>query len=393
MDQASKGEIALIAGSYQKAIECYTKALEQSPTAATYYIKRSTAYQRSAKYQDALSDASQATLLAVKRAKRELIAQAQLRRGIALFHLERYGDADFVFGIVKKLDDKEKSVGIWQIKTTSKLDTLPESDPKREITIKEQPDDISISALPSPSLASSLQPQAKPIAQTSADKIKHDWYQNNDRVYVSLLVKGVPEDKATIDITDNSISISFPLLTGTTYDFSIEPLFAPVVVLESTSKIMSTKVELSLKKQKPGQKWSALEGTSASTPIAVQTRIDETSASIPAAAEKGPAYPTSSRSGPKNWDKIASSYKKPAKAKEKEPGPDDDFVDSDEEGDPVNNMFKKIYKGASDDTRRAMMKSYQESNGTALSTDWTEVQKKKVETSPPDGMEVKSWEL
>ena len=31
-----------------------------------------------------------------------------------------------------------------------------------------------------------------------------------------------------------------------------------------------------------------------------------------------------------------------------------------------------------------MMKSYVESNGTALSTDWKSVGKGKVETSPPD---------
>jgi len=40
-----------------------------------------------------------------------------------------------------------------------------------------------------------------------------------------------------------------------------------------------------------------------------------------------------------------------------------------------------------------MMKSYQESNGTALSTDWKDVSKKKVETSPPEGLEAKKWEI
>jgi suppressor of G2 allele of SKP1 len=34
----------------------------------------------------------------------------------------------------------------------------------------------------------------------------------------------------------------------------------------------------------------------------------------------------------------------------------------------------------------------QESNGTVLSTDWKEVGSKKVEGSPPEGMEVKKWE-
>ena len=33
-----------------------------------------------------------------------------------------------------------------------------------------------------------------------------------------------------------------------------------------------------------------------------------------------------------------------------------------------------------------------ESNGTVLSTNWKEVGSKKVEGSPPDGMEMKKWE-
>lgn len=37
------------------------------------------------------------------------------------------------------------------------------------------------------------------------------------------------------------------------------------------------------------------------------------------------------------------------------------------------------------------MKSYQESNGTTLSTNWDEVKKGKVETKPPTGQEAKKW--
>lgn len=33
-----------------------------------------------------------------------------------------------------------------------------------------------------------------------------------------------------------------------------------------------------------------------------------------------------------------------------------------------------------------------ESNGTVLSTNWKDVGSKKVEGSPPDGMELKKWE-
>ncbi len=73
--------------------------------------------------------------------------------------------------------------------------------------------------------------------------------------------------------------------------------------------------------------------------------------------------------------------------KENAEGEDDDL----EDGDPLQGFFKKLYKDSSPDTRRAMMKSYIESNGTALSTNWDEVGQKPVETHPPDGMEAKKW--
>jgi hypothetical protein len=41
--------------------------------------------------------------------------------------------------------------------------------------------------------------------------------------------------------------------------------------------------------------------------------------------------------------------------------------------------------------RRAMNKSFQESGGTVLSTNWSEVGSKKVEGTPPKGLEMHKW--
>ncbi|KAI1135598.1 SGS-domain-containing protein [Hypoxylon sp. FL0543] len=86
------------------------------------------------------------------------------------------------------------------------------------------------------------------------------------------------------------------------------------------------------------------------------------------------AYPTSSKKGAVNWDQIAA-------------GEDDEK----EEGD-VNAFFQKLYKDADEDTRRAMMKSYVESNGTSLSTNWAEAKNKTYKTQPPDGAEARKWD-
>ncbi|VDL81772.1 unnamed protein product [Nippostrongylus brasiliensis] len=60
--------------------------------------------------------------------------------------------------------------------------------------------------------------------------------------------------------------------------------------------------------------------------------------------------------------------------------------------DAVNRMFKKLYSEASDDVKKAMIKSYQESGGTVLSTNWAEISKKRTEVQPPDCMEYKRFE-
>jgi suppressor of G2 allele of SKP1 len=95
----------------------------------------------------------------------------------------------------------------------------------------------------------------------------------------------------------------------------------------------------------------------------------------PASTQKGPAYPTSSKSGPKDWDRITG---------------DEDDGDEAQQGD-VNYFFKKLYAGADPDAQRAMMKSFTESNGTSLSTNWADVKDRTVETKPPEGIEAKKW--
>ncbi|KAF8420409.1 SGS domain-containing protein [Tirmania nivea] len=411
---ASQASEALNKTDYSTAISLYTQALAILPTAVDYYIKRSTAYQRSAKYQEALNDAEIAVVLAHQRGKRELIGQAQLRRGISSYLLEQYGDAAFCFSLGKKfLDPKEKSVDMWISKVDLVLkdkEKVPEDDFRREVTIKEIPD-VSI-----PTAAPTTTPQvvvqekkqeekqedikpATPVLPPQAvvtprDKIRHEWYQTNTHVVFTLYVKGVPKESVSIEIEDQAISISFPLPNSSDFQYNLDPLFAPIDPTTSTSTILGTKIELKLTKKISGEKWKALEGVPP-TPLDKGKARELTSASTPDVStapdvhthplsNTGPAYPTSSRTGPKNWDKVADELAKPD-------GVAGEGVDQDEEGDPVNFFFKKLYKDADPDTKRAMMKSYIESNGTALSTNWAEVGKGTVETSPPEGLVAKKW--
>ena len=152
-----------------------------------------------------------------------------------------------------------------------------------------------------------------------------------------------------------------------------------------------------LSKQVAGQKWASLERTEVDAgKVTISPATSTGTTSKVTSMTTAPAYPTSSKSGPKDWDKLASDLTAKAKSKkekkkakegkqeatgseEEDDDGEDSGVDSDFGGDPVDGFFKKLYAGADDDTRRAMMKSYQESGGTSLSTNWSEVGKGRVE--------------
>jgi len=57
----------------------------------------------------------------------------------------------------------------------------------------------------------------------------------------------------------------------------------------------------------------------------------------------------------------------------------------------LNKVFQDIYSNGSEEQRRAMMKSFVESGGTVLSTNWDEVGKGEVKGSPPDGLQMHKW--
>lgn len=487
MDSARQGDKALVDSDCPSAIRHFTQALIAHPRSPAYYIKRSTAYSR-LKSADggpdptsALRDAELALFLACDRGKRELILSAQLRRGVALYHMERYGDAAFVFDIIKGKvggandkgrDDKvrdaiaagnsmptvhkngfEQEIPIWMMKVQGKLSKLPKEDVKAAVSVVEYPNDtkvptekelkLQLEALKSGRIGAEEQQakddnkskapvetdltamntsqnvnktdsvsSASPSVGRSPEKVRHEWYQSHDSAVVTLYAKGVPKDRLEADIQNDSVSdsytslistittlmsvlsqasIQFPLPSGTLFDFTLDPLYAPIDPSSSKVSVMSTKVEITLRKQVPGQKWSALEASS-TNPRPASTQMSTNSAPV---NPTGPAYPTSSRHGSKDWDKVASDLTKKSKPKsgskkkEKQPKKDSEAgdesdssasVDSDyASGDPVDGFFKKLYANADPDTRRAMMKSYVESQGTSLSTNWSEVGKGTVE--------------
>jgi len=97
------------------------------------------------------------------------------------------------------------------------------------------------------------------------------------------------------------------------------------------------------------------------------------------------AYPSSSKNK-KDWSKLDKEIEEDMKKNKEEY----------DDGDPLNKLFRELYKNADEKTRMAMNKSFQTSGGTVLSTNWDEVKAKdyqgKDKPSAPNGQEWRQWE-
>jgi suppressor of G2 allele of SKP1 len=168
----------------------------------------------------------------------------------------------------------------------------------------------------------------------------------------------------------------------------LEPLKGQINSEASSYTVGKVKVEIKLVKAVTGR-WTALIGDEPDRMFLVTGLVVILLLTALAALSKMPeATPavTEARKAKKNWEGITTDILK----SDKEMSIDEDpNVGGDS---TLNTFFQKIFADADEDTKRAMMKSFQESGGTTLSTNWDEVKKSKVAVKPPSGSVEKKWD-
>ncbi|KAM6522137.1 Cochaperone protein [Fusarium falciforme] len=449
---AQAGLAAVEAKKWDEALPLLSKALQTSPNPA-WLIARSKALIGKNRYQEALDDANLAWHTAYERNKRPLLSEANYRRAVAYFRLGQYANADaccvYAIRLIKgfpavEKEDPAKALtdadGFYTVTSenvqreareeaeqetaksaergTNMLDgldlgpknkearaasslrfmilaameRLEKDNPARKLTTSARPEQKDLADLKLQDIKPAEAPVAKPVIPADAQPRLQD-FQSDVTMSVSIFSKGVSKEKLQVEFKPFSVhldAIIYP--NGDTRPFDLE-LWGEIDPSASKHTVTPNKVELSLRKKTPG-KWKQLkgDGNKPAAPAAAaesltisekapeQPKTEEKQESAkPTESKKAPEasnaahqYPSSSRTGPKNWDTLV----------------DDDEA---EDTSDVNLFFKKLYKGATPEQQRAMMKSFTESNGTSLSTDWNDVKSRTVETVPPEGVEAKKW--
>ncbi|XP_029309883.1 protein SGT1 homolog isoform X2 [Cottoperca gobio] len=307
----------------QKALEELNEALQGDSDNAECFCQRAYVHILLKNYSCAVDDAKKAHLL------KPSLPLAFMRTGIAEYHLNHFESAHAAFTQGHQLDVSEKSFEIWIERC--------------EEMMEEQTQIGSGNRTP------------------AAPPVKHDWYQTDSQVIVTVMAKHVPKDGVCVNFMEKELSATIQLASGENYNLNLH-LLHPTVTQQSNFKILTTKVEFKMKKA-DAIRWEKLEGEGQESNIKHFNPNE---------------HPSSSQDAGK-WDKIVVGISEEEKSEKLE-------------GDAaLNKLFQQIYCDGSDEVKRAMNKSFMESAGTVLSTNWVDVGKRKVEMSPPDDADFKKY--
>ena len=118
------------------------------------------------------------------------------------------------------MDEKFKALGMWQAKVVKDFeDAGGEGAEANRVMVKEWPDEVKVEeekveekkVMAEKNYTKEEKgkmperPAAPVLSATPKEKIRHEFYQSNDKLTITVFAKGVPKDKGEVVIKEGSV--------------------------------------------------------------------------------------------------------------------------------------------------------------------------------------------